>query len=96
MNLNIKTETVGYNNKILVSDSKFNLGKNDKVNAKGTGSAFTKMSQKIKSHKAVTQTTATHKDSNDVLVQKPTVTHKEGKIASMLSLTGAFTIWYTF
>ena len=27
MNLNIKTGTVGYNNKILVSDSKFNLGK---------------------------------------------------------------------
>ena len=32
MNLNIKTGTVGYNNKILVSDGKFNLGKNDKVN----------------------------------------------------------------
>ena len=27
MNLKIKTGTVGYNNKILVSDSKFNLGK---------------------------------------------------------------------
>ena len=33
MNLHIKTGTAGYNNKILVSDSKFNLGKNDKVNA---------------------------------------------------------------
>ena len=33
MNLNIKTGTVGYNNKILVSDVKFILGKNDKVNA---------------------------------------------------------------
>ena len=33
MNLNIKTGTVGYNNKILISDSKFSLGKNDKVNA---------------------------------------------------------------
>ena len=33
MNLNIKTGIVGYNNKILVSDGKFSLGKNDKVNA---------------------------------------------------------------
>ena len=33
MNLNIRSGTVGYNNKILVSDGKFSLGKNDKVNA---------------------------------------------------------------
>ena len=32
MNLKIKTGTVGYNNKILVSDEKFSLGKNDEVN----------------------------------------------------------------
>ena len=32
MNLKIKTGTVGYNNKILVSDGKFILGKNEKVN----------------------------------------------------------------
>ena len=32
-NVKIKTGTVGYNNKILVSDGKFRLGKNDKVNA---------------------------------------------------------------
>ena len=39
MNLKIKTGTVGYNNKILVSDEKFSLGKNEKVKAKGVGSA---------------------------------------------------------
>ena len=33
MTLKIKTGTVGYNNKILVSDGKFILGKNEKVNA---------------------------------------------------------------
>ena len=33
MNLKIKTGTVGYNNKILISDEKFSLGRNDKVNA---------------------------------------------------------------
>ena len=32
MNLKIKTGAVGYNNKILVSDGKFILGKNEKVN----------------------------------------------------------------
>ena len=33
MNLNIRSETAWYNNEILVSDSGFNLGKNDVVNA---------------------------------------------------------------
>ena len=32
MNLKIRFGTVGYNNKILVSDGKFSLGKDDKVN----------------------------------------------------------------
>ena len=32
MDLKIKTGTVGYKNKILVPDGKFNLGKNEKVN----------------------------------------------------------------
>ena len=33
MKLKIKTGTVGYNNKILVSEGKFILGKNEKVNS---------------------------------------------------------------
>ena len=33
MTLKIRLETVGYNNKILVSNAKFNLGKNDEVNS---------------------------------------------------------------
>ena len=33
MELIIKTGTVGYNNKILVSDGNFSLGKNDEVNS---------------------------------------------------------------
>ena len=33
MNLKIRPGTVGYNNKILISDGKFNLGKNDEVNS---------------------------------------------------------------
>ena len=68
MNQNIMSGTVGYNNKILVSDGKFNLGKNDKVNALE--------SPAIKSHKVLEQTAVTHKDSE----QKPTITHKEEKL----------------
>ena len=33
MNLKIRSGTVGYNNKILVSNGNFSLGKNDEVNA---------------------------------------------------------------
>ena len=54
MNLKIRSGTVGYNNKILVSNEKFRLGKNDEVNL---------MAPAIKSHK-VTQTAA---KSNDAL-----------------------------
>ena len=46
-NLKIRSGTVGYNNKILVSDEKFILGKNEKVNSVPV----------MKSHK-VTQTAA--------------------------------------
>ena len=51
MNLKIKTGTVGYNNKILVSNEKFSLGKNVEVNL---------MAPAIKSHK-ITQTAANPK-----------------------------------
>ena len=85
MNLNIRSGTVGYNNKILVSDGKFSLGKNDKVNALEAPT--------MKSHKVLAQTTTTN---NGVLAQKPTITHEEGKIALILSLTGIFTTWYLF
>ena len=110
MELKIKTGTVGYNNKILVSDEKFILGKNEKVNNSLEAPV-------IKNHKGsnvVTQTAVTHKDSNHVkqtavthkhsetavthkdLEKKLTITHEEEKIALILSLTGIFTVWYLF
>ena len=49
MNLKIKTGTIRYNNKYLVSDGNFSLGKNDEVNA-----GFTKPEEKTtmkKTHK---------------------------------------------
>ena len=96
MELKIKTGTVGYNNKILVSDEKFILGKNEKVNSLETAA--------MKSHKhsnVVTQTAVTHKDSETAVTHKDlerklTITHDEEKIALILSLTGIFTVWYLF
>ena len=65
MNLKIRSGTVGYNNKILVSDGKFILGKNDEVNSLKT--------PVMKSHQGsnvVTQTAVTHKDSEKQLSLK--------------------------
>ena len=96
MELKIKTGTVRYNNKILVSDGKFILAKNEKVNSLEA--------PVMKSHKGsnvVTQTAVTHRDSETAvthkdLEKKPTITHDEEKIALILSLTGIFTVWYQF
>ena len=93
MTLKIRLGTVGYNNKILISNEKFILGKNEKVNSLET--------PVMKSHKGsnvVTQTAVTHKDSETVVTQeqKMTITHEEEKIALILSLTGIFTVWYLF
>ena len=94
MNLNIRSGTVGYYNKILVSDGKFNLGKNEKVNSLVLEPIIPMPSHKvskIKSHKESAQPTHAHE-----LSQKPTITHEEEKIASILSLTGILTIWHLF
>ena len=95
MTLKIKTGTVGYNNKILVSDGKFILGKNEKVNSLETPAISHKDSNLVK------QTAVTHRDSETAVTHKDlerklTITHKEGKIALILSLTGIFTMWHLF
>ena len=104
MKLKIRSGTVGYNNKILVSDEKFILGKNEKVNSLETPSAPKAETPAMKSHKDsnhVNQREVTHRDSETAvthkdLEKKPTITHEEEKIALILSLTGIFTIWYLF
>ena len=85
MNLKIKTGTVGYNNKILVSDEKFSLGKNDKVNA-----GFTKPEEETT--KKDLQKPTIHK----VVTQKPIITHEEERAALIRFLTGGFTRWFMF
>ena len=66
MELRIKTGTVGYNNKILVSDGNFSLGKNDEVNEM----------PKITHQSAITHHEL-EKKPNITQAQKPTVTHHE-------------------
>ena len=108
MNLNIKTGTVGYNNKILASDGKFSLGKNDEVNASALG-PMPKISHKvveqptiIHSHKLSQPTiTHAHKLSQPTIththkLSQPTIPHEDEKIALILFLTGIFVIWYAF
>ena len=101
MNLKIRSGTVGYNNKILVSDGKFSLGKNEKVNAGFTkpgkvNAGFTKP-EKVnadftKPEKETTKMTTIHK----VVTQKPIITHEEERAALILFLIGGFTTWFMF
>ena len=78
MTLKIKTGTVGYNNKILISDGKFILGKNDEVNSLETPVMKNHKDSNIVKQTADSEKTAvTHKD----LERKLTITHEEEKIA---------------
>ena len=93
MKLKIKTGTEEYNNKILVSDGKFILGKNEKVNSLETPVMKNHEDSHIVKQTADSEKTAvTHKD----LERKLTTTHNEEKIALILFLTGIFTIWHLF
>ena len=83
MALKIKTGTVRYNNKILISNEKFVLGKKEKLNLTVPA---------MKSHKTsslgLTYTPAISQKN-----QEPkTITHDEEKIALVLALAGGFAI----
>ena len=72
MNLEIRSGTVGYNNKILVSDGKFRLGKDDKVNTPRAQllSGVQVPGPAMKS----TQTATTHRD---LLAHTPTIENRK-------------------
>ena len=105
LKLKIKTGTVGYNNKILVSDEKFILGKNDEVNlmtptikSHKTNSLETPT---IKSHKTNSLETTTIKNTqtaanSERTAEKMIISHEDEKVALVLSLTGIFTKWFIF
>ena len=83
--------TAGYNNKILVSDSGFSLGKNDMVN--------TSVPEKS-SHKTfiIPKHTPMQKVAHKEVPSKhiSAIIHEEKKIALVLFLTSAFGISYAF
>ena len=91
MELRIRSGTVGYNNKILVSDGKFNLGKNNEVNSLKTPAISHKASNLLK-QTADSETAVTYKD----IERKPTTNHEDKKVALTISLTGIFMVWYMF
>ena len=87
MELKIKTGTVGYNNKILVSDGKFILGKNEKVYLAVPA---------MKNHKT-NSSELTHAPAISQKNKEPkTITHNDEKIALVLALAGGFAIWNIF
>ena len=90
MELRIRSGTVGYNNKIRVSDGKFNLGKNDEVN-------LTVLAIKSHNTNSIEPTTITHAPAISQKNQEPkTITHSDEKIALVLALAGGFAIWNIF
>ena len=109
MTLKIRPGTIRYNNKILVSDGKFILGKNEKLNlvvptmkSHKTNSLETPAikNHKTNSIKPTTITTSqglTHTPAISQKNQEPkTITHNEEKIALVLALAGGFAIWNIF
>ena len=103
MKLKIRLGTVGYNNKILVSDGKFSLGKNDEVNlvipaiiSHKTNSLETPA---IKNHKTNSlEASAIESDSNFAqgLTHAPAISHEDEKAAFILFIVGGFTVWFLF
>ena len=74
MTLKIRPETVGYNNKILVSDEKFILGKNEKVNSLETPA--------IKNHKTNSLETLTIKNHKTNPLETPAMKSTQTAINS--------------
>ena len=88
MNLNFRSGTVEYNNKILISDGMFSLGENDKVNTLELAKEMiiSKGDKPKISHRDIIggSTTITHKN----LAQKQTITHEVEKVALILLWLG--------
>ena len=91
MELGIRLGTVGYNNKIFISEG-FSLGKNDGVNSLKTPA--------IKNHKTnslETPAIESHLNTARGLTHTPTISHHEDeKAVFILLLTGGFTVWFLF
>ena len=83
MNLKIRSRTVGYNNKFLVSNEKFSLGKNEKINT---------LAQTAATHRDLLK----HAPPITRNEELRTMTHNNEKIALVLALASGFAIWNMF
>ena len=93
--LNTRSGTAGYNNKILVSDGTFSLGKNSKVNA----SAPKKTSQKHTATPKVAMKRSeklAHSATTHGLAQRQAITREDKRATLILFLTGGLTMWFMF
>ena len=106
MALKIRPVTVRYNNKVLVSDRKFSLGKNDEVNEMPKISHQSTITHGV-AHRpwALRAHHELERKPNRTQAQKPTITHHElakepthedEKIVLVLALAGGFAIWNVF
>ena len=104
MESKIKTGSVGYNNKILVSDGKFSLGKNDEVNSLETLAIKNHKTNSleipaIKNHKTNSlemPTIKSHSNTTQELTHTPTISHEDEQAAFILFINGGFTVWFLF
>ena len=98
MQLRIRLGTVRYNNKILVSDGKFNLGKNDEVNSPAieTNSLETPAIENHKTNSLETPVIESHSNTARGLTQAPTISHEDEKTALILFIVSGFTVWFLF
>ena len=108
MELKINTGTVRYNNKILVSDGNFSLGKNDEVNSLETPAMKSHTTNPVETPamKSTQTVSKPKRNSIDVLSHAPAIfqknqepkpiTHADEKIALVLVLAGGFAIWNIF
>ena len=89
INLSMRSATVGYNNEILMSDSRFSLGRNDTVH--------TSVPEKI-SHKKPISLKHAHKEvsSKHTSIREAELTREEERITLMLTLASTFRKWYAF
>ena len=90
MNLNVRSGTVRYNNKILISNETFIVGKNDKVNAPA-----------MKSHKysktnSLQGLARTPNISHKKQESPQTITHNEERVALVLAQASGFAVWNMF
>ena len=90
MDSKIRSGTVGYNNRILVSDEKFSLGKNENV------ILTVPIMKSHKTNSLEPTTIKSHSNAAQGLTHAPTISHEDEKTALILFLTGGFTVWFLF